>query len=171
MSRSCKAGCGAPRSRGTIAVVWHLPCGAYSVHVSFNRCLHPWRRPPLRSLLLRPGTPRTLCTRRTPRTLCTLCILRTGCIIRTGHTPHFERTTNDLFEHRTSLTAGCGPMRDPDVRIVVGEDVREIPLALDAQWCEVGDVHITGPVVPMLDQQPRSIAAARPLAFRAHQHP
>jgi hypothetical protein len=62
-------------------------------------------------------------------------------------------------------------MGDPDVGIAFGEDVGEIALALDAQRRELGDVHVAGPVVAMLDEQPRSIATTGPFAFGPHEHP
>src|SRR5205814_1639664 len=47
-------------------------------------------------------------------------------------------------------------------------------LALDAEWRELRDVHVAGPFVAVLDEQPRSALGAPgapAAALRAHQHP
>ena len=42
------------------------------------------------------------------------------------------------------------------------EDVGEVALALHAERREIGDVDLARPVVAVLDQQPRPVAAAGP---------
>src|SRR5688500_17097857 len=44
-----------------------------------------------------------------------------------------QRAFDDLPEHRPGLAALCRPMRDPDRGVVLGEDVGEVALALDAE--------------------------------------
>src|SRR5262245_25041068 len=60
------------------------------------------------------------------------------------------RALDDLREHRAGVAAGGGPMRNPHGRRVLGEDVLEIAVALDAARRELGDVDVAGPVVAML---------------------
>ena len=86
--------------------------------------------------------------------------LRTTRTIRTIRT-HFERPGDDLLEHRSRLAALRRAVRLPDVRIVRGQNVGEVPFALHAERRELRDVHVARPVVAVLDQQPGSIGAAR----------
>src|SRR5204863_3826253 len=65
-----------------------------------------------------------------------------------------------------------GPVRLPDGRRVLGEDVLEVAAALDALGRERRDVDIACPLVAMLDQQPTAIAAATGIAAAgAYEHP
>ena len=67
---------------------------------------------------------------------------------------------DDRREHRAGLAAFGRPVRLPDVRVVCGEDVFEVAVALHAERRELGDVDVAGPVVAVLDQQPAPAVAA-----------
>ena len=101
---------------------------------------------------------------------------RSGCL-RGARLPRlrFQRRglLDDRREHRAGLAALRRPVRDPDVRVVRGEDVLEVAVALDAAWRELGDVEVARPLVAVLDEQPapRAASGAAVAAAGPHEHP
>ena len=88
--------------------------------------------------------------------------LRVPCVSRRLQ---LGRALDDLGEHRAGVAALRRPVRQPDRRRVLAEDVLEVAVALHAVRRELGDVEIAGPVVAVLDEQPAAgIAARRPAA-------
>ena len=84
-----------------------------------------------------------------------------------------QRARDDLLEHGAGLATLGRPVGVPDRRVVLGEDVLEVAVALHAARRELGDVDVARPVVAMLDQQPgpavalaRSIAEGAPIGIR-----
>src|SRR5436190_14314987 len=83
-----------------------------------------------------------------------------------------RRALDDLREHRARFAALRGLVRRPDGRRVLRENVLEVAVALDALGRELGDVELAGPIVPMLDEQPRPVAAPSGVAAAgANEHP
>src|SRR5262245_10004632 len=118
--------------------------------------------------------------------LCTLpCTLRARRLLRglrylgafgALRALHLQCARDDLLEHRPGFAALGRAVRDPDLGIAVGEDVGEIPFALDAEWREGRDVHVARPVVAVLDEEPRAAIArsgapARVAPAGADEHP
>src|SRR5206468_9166420 len=66
---------------------------------------------------------------------------------------------DDPLEHRPGVAALGRKMTLPHVRLLLGENVFEIAVALDAHRKLGGNVHRPGPLVAVLDEQP---AARRP---------
>src|SRR5882672_1440478 len=79
---------------------------------------------------------------------------------RSARIAELERTLNNLREHRARFAALRRTMGDPDVGIVLGENVGEVAFTFHADRRELRDVHLSGPVVAVLDQQPAASAAA-----------
>src|SRR5262245_55595448 len=79
---------------------------------------------------------------------------------RACRTPHLQGARDDSLEHLTCIAGLRRPIRPPHVGILFGEDVGKVAAALHAEGSELGDVDGAGPVIAMLDEKPRSIAAA-----------
>ena len=84
----------------------------------------------------------------------------------------------DLPQRRVAAGAGARPVAVPHVRRFLQQDVAERAVALHAVGRERGDVDGAGPLVLVLDQQPRLAVLGRllagpprPPALGAHEHP
>src|SRR5690606_2092264 len=103
-----------------------------------------------------------------------LCPGPRACRSCPGALTHLERLLHDSLEQRPGFPALRRSIRNPDVRVVLREDVREVSLARHAERCELSDVERTGPFVLVLDQRPRPVAAAArapAAALRTDEHP
>src|SRR5712691_5010063 len=84
------------------------------------------------------------------------CVLRE----RAARSLQLGGPLDDRREHRAGVPAFRRAVRVPDRGRVLGEDVLEVTVALHAARRELGDVEVAGPVVAVLDEQPRPIASA-----------
>src|SRR5262245_30330659 len=91
---------------------------------------------------------------------------------------------NNVPKHSTGFAAFYRAVGAPDVGRVFGQNLVKIQLAFHAERSKLRDVEVARPLVPVLDEQPRTaigrarvrahsaIALAAPrISPRAHEHP